>query len=416
MANREGAGYRDRPLTFQWRLPSGFADTLGLPAASNSAYEVTRGVVLAEALLGAESGQGVSYSRRKVSYARGKRYRAPGHTYSTVLGSVAELEREGWLFEHRVEPNNLGWQSSFWATPDLIKAADGLAAGLIFQGREPIRLKDGARNLVDYPETLKTLRLRKALEPINARLNELKIEVPGAVPKGRHLRVGDAYILPVPGNGLHRVFNRGSFACGGRAFGWWQNIPKIVRCNLSIDGRATAEADYAALHATILYNEQGLNFVGDPYDVDGFSRDHIKAGFNIALNASNRGSAVYALADRIEVHRSYASRILAAIEKRHQPIGGAFCSDAGVRLMRMDSELILRALKAANDDGIPALPVHDALIAPAQFIDRVAEKMLEAFETEIGRANPCQIKIKRKKVPHMGERANLPGILLQRAA
>jgi hypothetical protein len=153
MANRVGTGYRDRRLTFHWRSPNCFADVLGLPTARNGAYEVTRSAILAEALLGAESGQGVSYSRRKVSYARGKRYRPPGHTYSTVLGSVDELEQEGWLFGHRVEPNNLGWQSSFWATPDLIKAADGLAAVLIFQGREPIRLKDGARNLVDYPET-----------------------------------------------------------------------------------------------------------------------------------------------------------------------------------------------------------------------------------------------------------------------
>ena len=357
----------------------------------------------------------MSYSRRKAFYASGKRYRAPGHTYSTVLGSVAELEREGWLSGHRVEPHNLGWQSSFWATPDLIEAADRLASVLIFQAGEPIRLKDGARNLVDYPETLKTLRLRKALEPINARLNELKIEVPGAIPEGRHLRVGDAYILPVPGNGLHRVFNRGSFACGGRAFGWWQNIPKTARSNLLIDGQATAEADYTALHATILYDEQGINFVGDPYDIDSFPREHIKAGFNIAVNASSRRSAVYALANRIGEDRSYASRILASIERRHEPIRRAFCSDAGMRLMRIDSELILRALKAANDNGIPALPVHDALIAPAQFINQVAEIMVEAFTTVIGRVNSCQIKIKGIKVPHMGEGTG-PGAFLPRAA
>ena len=359
--------------------------------------------------MGAESGRGVSYSRRKAFYASGKRYREPGHTYSTVLGSVAELEREGWLSGHRVKPNNLGWQSSFWATPDLIKAADGLAAVLVFRAPEPIRLKDRAGNLIDYPETRTTLRLRQELEPINACLQELKIDLPGAMRQGRHLRFGDAYILPVPSNGLHRVFNRGSFAYGGRAFGWWQNIPKIARCDLLIDGQATAEADFTALHATILYNEQGVRFLGDPYDVDNLPRDHVKAGFNIAVNTSNRRSAIYALAKRIEASRSYASHLLAAIEKRHRPIANAFCSDAGVRLMRVDSELILRALRASNDDGVPALPVHDALIAPAKSIDRVAEKMVEAFEMVIGRVNPCQIKIKGIKVPHMGEGTDAPG-------
>jgi hypothetical protein len=35
LANRLGAGYRDRPLTFQWQSPRGFVDALGLPAARN---------------------------------------------------------------------------------------------------------------------------------------------------------------------------------------------------------------------------------------------------------------------------------------------------------------------------------------------------------------------------------------------
>ena len=78
-------------------------------------------------------------------------------------------------------------------------------------------------------------------------------------------------------------------------------------------------------------------------------------------------------------------------------------SDAGVGLMRIDSELILGGLRATNGDGIPALPIHDALIAPAHSIDRVVENMVEAFETMVGRVNPCQVRIKGIKVPHMGE-------------
>jgi hypothetical protein len=333
-----------------------------------------------------------------------------------VLESVAELEQEGLLCGNRVKPNNRGWQSSFWATPHLIRAAREFRPDPIFEGREPIRLKDNADDLVDYPETRETLRIRKALEPINARLKELKIELLGPVRQGRHLRIGDAHILPIPGNGLHRVFNRGSFAYGGRAFGWWQNIPKTARCDLLIDGEATAEADYTALPAAILYNEHGLNFVGDPYDVDKFPRDHIKAGFNIAVNAPNRSSAVYALADRIGASRSYASQLLAAIEKRHQPISNAFCSDAGVRLMRIDSELILRALRASNDDGFGALPIHDALIAPARNISQAQANMVEAFETIVGRVNPCQVRIKEIKVPHMGEGVGYSPVPFQRAA
>src|SRR5271156_4086551 len=77
LANRPGAGYRDRPLTFQWQSPLGLFHALRLPAASNGACDATRRAILAQAILGAESGQGVSYSRRKVFYSTGKRYRAP---------------------------------------------------------------------------------------------------------------------------------------------------------------------------------------------------------------------------------------------------------------------------------------------------------------------------------------------------
>jgi hypothetical protein len=401
-----GAGYRDRPFTFQWQSPDGFVEALDLPVAHNGAYEATRRAILAEALLGAETGQGVSYSRRKVFYSIGKRYRSSDHTYATVLGSVDELERKGWLFGHRAKPNSRGWQSSFWATPDLVRVAREFASDLKYEMREPIRLKNEAGELVDYPETRETLRIRKALDPINANLSELQIELPGAARNGSHLDFGNSQVLPTPGNRLQRIFSRGSFEYHGRAYGWWQNIPKRARGGLTIDGKETAEADYAALHPSILYGERGIRFQGDAYEIDNFPRDQIKLGFNIAVNARNERSAVGALAHDARISRPEASQLIGAIKKRHQPIRDAFCSDAGVRLMRIDSELILGALGSLNDDGIPALPVHDALMAPAEFIDRVAEKMAESFARTVGRANACNIKIKGEKVPHMGERAS----------
>ena len=104
-------------------------------------------------------------------------------------------------------------------------------------------MKDDADDLIDYSETRETLRIRRALEPIDAFLKELQIQLPGVVRQGRHLRIGDSQVLPIPGNELQRIFSRGSFAYHGRAYGWWQNIPKTVRSDLMIDGEATAEAD-----------------------------------------------------------------------------------------------------------------------------------------------------------------------------
>jgi hypothetical protein len=351
-------------------------------------------MLLAEALLGAENGQGVSYSRRKVFYAHGKRYRSPRYTYTTMLRSIDELVQQGWLDEQRVAPNNRGWQSSFRATPALLQVASAFSAELTFDLGEPIRLKDCAGDLVDYRDTRETLHLRRALEQINAGLGALTVELPGGQHYGRHLRIGDALILPAPGNGLHRIFSRGSFAFHGRAYGWWQNIPRKVRGNLLIDGEPTAEADYASLHATMLYGQRGLKFHGDPYDVEGFERAHVKQGFNIAVNAQNRRSVVYALADAAGISATEAERLLVAVEHRHKPIGDAFCSDGGIRLMRDDSDMILSAVSEANRRGVAALPIHDAMVVQARHGDVAAEVMVEAFEKIVGRANPCRVKIK----------------------
>ena len=163
------------------------------------------------------------------------------------------------------------------------------------------------------------------------------------------------------------------------------------------------EADYKSLHPTILYNEAGIRFSGDPYDVDAFKRSDIKLGFVIAINAKNTPAAIAALADHLGTDRRHASNVIAAIKRRHKPIEKQFCSDAGVRLMRTDSELILTAMRAMNDNGEPALPVHDSLIVPARCEAQTTAKMVEVFEKIVGRVNPCSVNIKGKSVLHMGE-------------
>ena len=57
---------------------------------------------------------------------------------------------------------------------------------------------------------------------------------------------------------LYRVFNRGCWACGGRAYAWWQQLPKCFRAQLLINDEPVAEPDYSALHAALIYAERGV--------------------------------------------------------------------------------------------------------------------------------------------------------------
>ena len=400
--NRKNNDDRDRPLSFHWHAMD-LVRLLRLPQARSRAHEMARASILAEAIFGWESGQGVSYSRRRAFYSSSRRYRGTAFTYLTVLSAVADLARSGWIVDCPVAPGNRGWQSSFYATDALIDRYHDGVCGLVYTAGEIILLKSQDGELIDYRDTRETRRMRRDLQRINESLARLQIQIPGAEWRGQHMFIGQSCLLPTPANAMRRIFSRGSFALHGRAYGWWQSIPKTARASMTINGETVAEADYSALHASILYSEAKMKFAGDPYDIDGFDRPEVKLGFNIAINAKNERAAIAALAEHLGVDRHHAARVIAAIRHRHQPIERHFCSDAGVRLMRIDSELILTALKGLNAAGNAALPVHDALLVPARCVNLARAKMVESFEQIVGRINPCQIKIKAGNVPHMGE-------------
>jgi hypothetical protein len=408
--DRQNNPDRDRPLTFHWHAMD-LVRLLYLPQARGRAHELARASILAEAILGWESGQHVSYSRRWAFYSASGRYRGTAFTYSTVTSAIPDLARAGWINDYRVPPGNLGRQSTFHATDALIDRYHEGICELVYTAGEIILLKGQDGELADYRDTRETRRLRKDLDRVNESLARLQIDIPGAEWRGQHLFVGQSCLLPTPANTMRRIFSRGSFALHGRAYGWWQSIPKTARASMTLNGEAIAEADYSALHASILYSEANIKFTGDPYDIDGFNRPEVKLGFNIAINAKNHRAAVAALAEHLGTSRDHAARVIAAIRHRHQPIERHFCSDAGVRLMRIDSELVLSALKGLNAAGDAALPVHDALIVPARRANQAAAKMVESFEQIVGRINPCQIKIKGGNLPHMGELACSPPAL-----
>ena len=55
-----------------------------------------------------------------------------------------------------------------------------------------------------------------------------------------------------------RVFNRGSFALGGRIFGHFaQQLPRTARNKLSIDGERVVEVDFHAMMLSLLYHVNG---------------------------------------------------------------------------------------------------------------------------------------------------------------
>jgi hypothetical protein len=226
--------------------------------------------------------------------------------------------------------------------------------------------------LVPYADTDASCRMRREIERINEFLRPLIIDLhaPGVTRTERHLIITGKeelqHILITP-PGLYRVFNRGSFQLGGRAYAWWQSLPSRtlpLRQHLRINGEPVVEPDYDAIHARIVYALHDRELDGDPYETGEFPREEGKLAFLIAINAPTTNSAIGAIADAVEIERQRAAKLLKAIKARHREVDGAFGADIGVKLMRIDSDIALRAVKDSVKADIPALPVHDTPSLP----------------------------------------------------
>jgi hypothetical protein len=104
----------------------------------------------------------------------------------------------------------------------------------------------------------------------------------------------------------------------------------------------------------------------------------------LIASLGDRASELEGLCRRICYFAARAPQEAHSADRLRLPWKAVRCLDAGVRLMRIDSELILRALRASNDDGFGALPIHDALIAPARNIGQAQANMVEAFAQRRG--------------------------------
>jgi hypothetical protein len=197
--------------------------------------------------------------------------------------------------------------------------------------------------------------MRREVDAINAEMTQMTVELPGVGKAGSHWRVLNRQIFvgrPV----VRRVFNRGSFKKGGRLYGWWQGLRAAERAQLLLNGHEVLEPDYRQLHAAIVYAQRDIPLPADAYETAEFPRGFGKLAFNIGINARTHRGAVLAVAKELGVDRQTASKLLTTISVKHKAISDIFYSDAGVSLMKIDSDITLCAVQRCQRSGIAVLP------------------------------------------------------------
>jgi hypothetical protein len=183
-------------------------------------------------------------------------------------------------------------------------------------------------------------------------------------------------------------------------------LPPIVKTIADglLNDQPVLEPDYAQIHAQIIYALRDIPLVGDAYETGEFPREFGKRAFNIAVNARNLRAAVAALAHELWIGRRTASKLISTISRKHKQIADIFCSDAGVDLMRIDSDITLEAVRLCQAQSIAVLPVHDSLIVSATHADKAVEIMVEAFAARFPQAKGCQVCVKKNSVPRYGRK------------
>jgi len=196
---------------------------------------------------------------------------------------------------------------------------------------------------------------------------------------------------------LHRVFSD-TFNLGGRYYGApWQFISSELRSHIEIDDEPTIELDYSGLHVRMLYHLEGIDYNGDPYT---FGKPEWRPLYKlvalIMINCRNKRYSTNAIKKCFRDNgfgRSFSTdmfdknvikQMVADFESLHQPIKDYFCSDIGIKLQYIDSEITSYILHYFIDKDVPILPVHDSYVVPEKYGDELYHVMIEAYEYHLG--------------------------------
>jgi len=172
------------------------------------------------------------------------------------------------------------------------------------------------------------------------------------------------------------------------------------RKNIYINDSPTVEVDYKGLHAAILSAEKGVVYYGDRYDLGTIvcprldkqqQRKAVKLLVLAAINAKDRSSAFGAFRynqpdGSIEktLTNDELGLLLDTFLQQHPYLEDGICSDKGIRLMNVDSNINNYIIKEFVKRQKPILSVHDSYIVDTRDVELLRDCMKEASLNVVG--------------------------------
>ncbi|MEQ8446679.1 MAG: hypothetical protein RIB57_12405 [Pelagibacterium sp.] len=359
--------------------------------ATQRRRDMVANIVANVALLTAHHPEG---SRLMVSAGnlRSTRYDRPLFSRKAFVEVIEVLENLKYL--HREKGKRGGLRTTIEPTDALrwlLPPAGSSLPLARLPGAETIVLKGGAgRNkpkvLLDYEDNAETMAMRSEMETINTILNATTITLDGQVQPPVHMVR------------MFQVENASSppeFSLHGRLYGgFWEHLPKAKRHLIQIDGHQVAELDFSGMFVQLAYAEAGLPPPdGDPYEgLESLPRDAAKIATSALLCKSGPMKRLPPHL-RAMLDDGWTGRLVTqSLVHRHPGIAHLFGQSTGLRLMHTESRVAVAALLDLAAQGIPALPIHDALLVAKPQADQCRAAMQAASARILGRHLPIRRK------------------------
>ena len=194
------------------------------------------------------------------------------------------------------------------------------------------------------------------------------------------------------GGGVGRWFQKGELS--------YQQLPKEKRARLLLDGQEVMELDYPAMHPHILYAWEGQQCPEEFYErimaVCGCARSVAKMVTLMAVNADSyralssavnlgkRQEAGQSLYDELQEGGLTPREVVQALIQAHPVLEKYVFSGLANRLMLAESDTMTSVLLRLMELDIPALPVHDSIIAPLQHREAAKAAMEDEYRRHTG--------------------------------
>jgi hypothetical protein len=239
---------------------------------------------------------------------------------------------------------------------------------------------------LEYSDTPDTTKFRLEMERINAYLaaaQDITFDTSAAgLPSKGPVNLRD--------RSLRRIFNNGSFTQGGRLYGgfWQEGLKKEERKGIRIGGELTVCLDYSQVCPRILYGMAGAEpRLADLYTVPGLDRyrEGVKKVLVSLLFSSNGALSQVPHGSRpLLPKKMKVAEIVRLIEKAHPALASYFGKGIGMELMFKESQILVEVLLTLADQGVVALPIHDAVVVKAADEATTRKLMEEVFKKHTG--------------------------------